>query len=348
MQGAANRLRATRASPPGMASADGIRRDTYGAALQQFDELMTAAAAIGPMSRPLPVYYAVLQAGKAIGAAWSDRDPPVGGHGLTEVRPAKGSGECEPPEWHCDILRFRVKPHGRDPGVFAAVSAALGAPRLTAGVELGALWSALPEVTPPPDASSWLQALPVHPHIYDAEVPKFMSSAYRGFVCFRGHPAPQTAAEINGLLARYPDGADARAVTYGGEPMVYPTAHGLGFSVSWPEPDVQVPLGGPIPAEIIMAQVHSRIPVYRRTSEQWLIPLVGDGQNQLPPILLWWILLFGLSLLARYQPAAWRAALDLDRSPCADPLVALLDEALEIVPDLLYDAATQPRPRNPA
>jgi hypothetical protein len=34
-----------------------------------------------------------------------------------------------------------------------------------------------------------------------------MSSAFRGFVCFRGHPAPITAAEINGLRAKYPDGA---------------------------------------------------------------------------------------------------------------------------------------------
>src|SRR5258706_7621905 len=139
MQGTANRLRATRANPPGMASAAGLRRETYGAALQQFDELMTAAAAIGPMSRPLPLYYAVLRAGKAVAAAWSDRDPPIGGHGLTEVRPKKGAGESEPPEWHGDILRFRVKRHQRDPGVFAAVASVLGTVRLTAGVELGAL-----------------------------------------------------------------------------------------------------------------------------------------------------------------------------------------------------------------
>src|SRR6185437_16243610 len=89
MQGTANRLRATRANPPGLASGDGLRRETYGAALQQFDELIAAAAAIGPVSRPLPLYYAVHQAGKAIAAAWADQQPPITGHGLTQVRSAK-------------------------------------------------------------------------------------------------------------------------------------------------------------------------------------------------------------------------------------------------------------------
>ena len=119
MQGTANRLRATRAKPPGMASGEGLRRDTYGAALQQFDELMTAAAAIGLMSRPLPLYYAVLQAGKAIAAAWSGRDPPIEGHGLTEDRPKKGVANSEPPAWRGDILRFRVRSHKGEPGYSA-------------------------------------------------------------------------------------------------------------------------------------------------------------------------------------------------------------------------------------
>ena len=60
-------------------------------------------------------------------------------------------------------------------------------------------------------------------------------------------------------------------------------------------------------------------------------------------MLIWWALLFGLSLLARYEPVAWQTALDLDQSRIADPLTKLLDDALEIVPDLLYAAATNPR-----
>jgi hypothetical protein len=89
--------------------------------------------------------------------------------------------------------------------------------------------------------------------------------------------------------------------------------------------------------------VHNRAPEYRSGKERWLTPVVGDGSDWLPPVLLWWILLFGLSLLARYEPAAWRAALDLDQSPIADPLTQLLDDALVVVPALLFNAATQDR-----
>ncbi len=101
--------------------------------------------------------------------------------------------------------------------------------------------------------------------------------------------------------------------------------------------------GGPSSGGLSGLYVHDRAPEYRSGEEHWLIPRVGDGSDCLSPVLLWWILLFGLSLLARYEPAAWRAALNLDQSPVADPLTQLLDDALVIVPDLLFDAATQDR-----
>jgi hypothetical protein len=108
----------------------------------------------------------------------------------------------------------------------------------------------------------------------------------------------------------------------------------------WPRPEVEERFGQLLPEEAA-AHVVSRVPVYQRTGEHWLIPVVGDGGDDLPPVLLWWVLLFGMSLLARYEPAAWRAALDLDRSPLADPLAELLDQALVIVPDLLFGALTR-------
>jgi hypothetical protein len=67
-------FRGTRASPPGLAAGDRDRRETYGAALQQFDELMVAARAVSPVSRPIPLYYSIHQAGKAIAAAWAAAD----------------------------------------------------------------------------------------------------------------------------------------------------------------------------------------------------------------------------------------------------------------------------------
>jgi len=108
-------------------------------------------------------------------------------------------------------------------------------------------------------------------------------------------------------------------------------------------PDGWPRLGEAAPPELIAAYVDRLIPRYLRTREHWLIPAVGRGQDLLPPVLLWWVLLFGLSLLARYEPDAWRAALDLDGSPVADPLAELLDLALVIVPEFLFDAVIQER-----
>src|SRR5947209_1161798 len=75
-------IRATRAAPPGHAGADNQRRSVYGSALAQFDELIGAASDVGAGSRPLPLFYALSQAGRAIAAAYADRTWRLRKHGL--------------------------------------------------------------------------------------------------------------------------------------------------------------------------------------------------------------------------------------------------------------------------
>ena len=77
-------LRATRAAPPGKAAHDDERRAIYNAALQQFEELLDAARAVGPASRPIPLYYALNQASRAIVAASGDVAS-IDGHGLANT-----------------------------------------------------------------------------------------------------------------------------------------------------------------------------------------------------------------------------------------------------------------------
>ena len=334
VQPSGNRLRATRASPPGLAFGDLDRRATYGAALQQFGELIDAAGAIGPVSRPLPLYYAVHQAGKAIAAAWAEGEWRATGHGLSQ----------DSREWQDDILRFRVKPQ-KTPGVFGIVAGTLGTARLTGRVELGALWSALPEASPPAGGDSWPLALPVYPFsnaAYPLSSEEGAGAPSWVSVCLRGQPALVDAEAVNRLLATYPGAADTRVTTYQGNLQFSPTPWGPGIGVMWPRTDMQEQ-GKPSSGGPSRFYVHDRPLAYRSGEERWLIPRVGHGSDWLSPILLWWILLFGLSLLARYEPVAWRAALDLDQSPVADPLTQLLDDALVIVPALLFDAATQDR-----
>jgi YaaC-like Protein len=81
-----NRIRMTRADPPGQAN-QGARRAAFSAALQQFEELMVAAAAVGLAARPLPLFYALGQAGRALLAAWGPNYE-IRGHGLRLVGPS--------------------------------------------------------------------------------------------------------------------------------------------------------------------------------------------------------------------------------------------------------------------
>ena len=48
--------------------------------------------------------------------------------------------------------------------------------------------------------------------------------------------------------------------------------------------------------------------------------------------------LFGLSMLARYEPEAWAAMVKIDRSVEANAIEHILDEALGVVPSLILQA----------
>jgi hypothetical protein len=50
------------------------------------------------------------------------------------------------------------------------------------------------------------------------------------------------------------------------------------------------------------------------------VPEVGPSKDHLSPLMLWWVLLFGLSMLARYVPGAWSEALAVNESSLAVPL----------------------------
>src|SRR4249919_3506105 len=94
-------IRSLRAAPPGFAGGDKGRRRVFGAALQQAEELHAASAQCGFSSRPLPLFYALSQAARAISAARTPgADWQSSAHGLT----AKFDSE--------DVLAARVSPSG--------------------------------------------------------------------------------------------------------------------------------------------------------------------------------------------------------------------------------------------
>jgi hypothetical protein len=327
MDGYVRLLRATRANPPSLAGRSETRRRVYAAALQQAEDLFAAAAAVGPVARPLPLFYAVSQAGRAIAAAHLEEDWEPRGHGLTEDRARS--------EWKCDdILRFHVKPAGE--GVFAAAATAMGNGGLSGSVPLGELWAALPLVRAPEQATEWRSALFVVPDPAEASAVVHLQREHHAVVLLPDHPTD--AESVDHLLSHYPAAAGARLMLVEGNLFEQHTPYGPGVPVVWPAAPVTA--DGRVADGYVASMVRNRVPQYRFRGEHWLVPRVGESDDELSPLLLWWVLLFGLSLLARYEPAAWQKALEPDLPGVAVLLETLLDEALVDLPRLLADALT--------
>ncbi len=257
------RLRATRAAPPGHAAKAEERRALFSAALQQAEDLFDAARAVGPFARPIPLFYAMSQAGRAVAAAWNQDKWQVSGHGLTQDRGAQ--------EWRAGgIGKFRIKPQ-ETKGVFGAVADALGAQALTGGAEVGALWSALPSQDPP-FRCAWPLAMPVWPHVY-MEGQEFLArlgAAHRGYVYLRNQAPDLDARTILELLKKYPAAQGAALEVPQGILQQGSTPWGLGPALKWPQPPPNLTPEGIPSAEWLASHVTSRVPRYRYGREHWL------------------------------------------------------------------------------
>ena len=97
-------LRALQARPPGLARDDAQRQAVVVASLRQSEELFAAARAVTHATKPLALFYALSQAGRAIAAAFDNAAWNIRGHGLsvsvegedlaaTKVKPAPMSFE---------------------------------------------------------------------------------------------------------------------------------------------------------------------------------------------------------------------------------------------------------------
>jgi hypothetical protein len=338
-------IRALRAAPTGMAAKDPARKATFLAALRQAEELAKAADAADYAARPLPLFYALSQAGRAIAAAHLPGSGQLNGHGLGLS--LGGRGEEMP------AAEMR-KPRGqRKNGAFQDVALAIGSHPLAGPARLGALWSANPDLrdVPVPDGlGEW-------PPVLDCALGG-RAAEYIGTSTITGRRVTVllelrgvTGAEIADALSGYPSLAGAEALVagpddFGGpgddfagpDDLVArhrPMDEGQGrVYVGWPAPD-------PLPFTELwrlqdelfsVVEVNERLPL--RPLPQlvgYALPEVGGGPSP-APLMLWWALLLGLSSLARYHPAVWTAAIDLDSSTLAVRLEQVLDVAAERVP----------------
>ncbi|MFF5085321.1 YaaC family protein [Actinoplanes sp. NPDC000266] len=340
-------IRAMRAAPAVLNEAHDKRVETYRAALRHAEELGGAAAAAGYASSALPLFYAMEQAGFAISAAKS-----------TGLYPQRHGLKLNLDHREKNILQGAVTPHGD--GAFQAVCAALGSPSLAGAGELGALWAANPDlkdVPRPPEFGSWhgpIDRMIGGRGIHQYQNPTFDSTTEPittgGFLGVEVPLAGATASEVAAALTDYPSLVGLTPIKQGPNGLIEaqpddpvtrgPYGHGE---------DQRAALGLPVPGSMAFAEyweLEDRLfPVIEVSPDHPLRPvphLVGfalpaiAGGPAPHPFMLWWALLFGLSCLVRYYPAAWARAIDPDRSRLAVSLERVLDIAAQKVPERIW------------
>jgi hypothetical protein len=327
-------LRAHRADPGGLAADDDRRRALATASLQQFEDLLAAAREIGPEARPLPLFYALSQAGRAILAIRSPDAADVAdendSHGLST-----GRAPSEPHEYGLLLTKQRPNSPGRARQHFQRVAAAVGSPAFFQETELGALLASLPEMTDYWPWDDWPIAASVE-HFHNTDDPTNEAGLLTTIAIDKD--AAPSLESIETLGDRYPTIRPFRPEVYNG---------------AAPQPARYYTIFTPIGHEAVQVVLHlphrdpanalnEFAPEYRWIGRRWMRPSF-DGSSPPPnPLMTWWLVLHALSNLARYQPVAWTAATDLNRSSMATALERALDIALEAIPHLLLEALANP------
>jgi len=294
-------LRFSRAEPYGLAKTDADAGRVYRAALEQFEELMRAAETAGPPARPLPLFYALSQAARAIVAARGGANHRT--HGLTVNRDDQ-------------ILETVVRPNAND-GQFQVVAEATNSPTISGPVSLGRLIASLPETADDTELKpEWPRAAPVW------WVPTHIPVPHWTRVAVVFPDVPITEGDAKRILAKYPTGRQhLRLITVAGLPSLpleaTPSGRGPIFDVK--EPDLAAP-------------------EYRVRERRWLRPSIENDADPPSPLMTWWAVLFTLSMLARYHPVSWVEALNLNTSRVAVTFERVLRKAVDAVPQLVFEA----------
>jgi YaaC-like protein len=324
------RIRGLRAQPP--ARVKGERARVFVSALEQAEQLVNAAADVGPAASPLLLFYALSQAGRAIAAARLDDPWRLSGHGLKAPAPGDPSA---------GLLHRVVKPENGEGSkgrrqAFAGVAEATGSGQLSSALELGAAWAAIPELMPPLpqpplEDARWIRPLRVYRPMFDAAHMRLADMRPLELL-IDGLPD----ADLDTLLQCLGDYPTAQGAymwhTLGMRKDVLitqPSAVGMLPVFCWPNVPTNVQLRA--------RHLNGIAPDYRGLGTRLLLPRAG-GKDALSPLMLWWLLLFGLSSIARYDPELWIAALNTNNSRLAVPIEAALDAAVEALPELILDA----------
>jgi YaaC-like Protein len=131
-------VRRDRSAPPGAAEVEEDRRLVFQSALAQAEELWDAAAVAGPASRPLPLFYCLSQAGRAVCAAWTMTENwRPGAHGLRR----HVSEDVDPVARTWD---YGTSVTDHELGIYSMVAEATRSSTFTSVASVAQIWSSLP------------------------------------------------------------------------------------------------------------------------------------------------------------------------------------------------------------
>jgi YaaC-like Protein len=297
------------------------RRQTFAAAMTQFEEQMTAAKVVTPATRPLNLYYGLAQAGMAIAAAHAPDPWSFSRHGLK-------LGDT-----NADLTDIQVTPEGE--GAFQRVAAATGSSTIAGPVSPGTVWASLPDLGQGARLPGSTAPIPV-----DLLVSTFYKEMPRATV-YLDTELPEDDRDawlkrFGEIMANYPS-AEGWAIPVEENAIQLPPRRGgrWAVTVEWRTP----PPFKELSEEEIEIFFDGIAPEYRYRDDRYLRPSVEDDGKQPPsPLMTWWLLLYSFSMLARYQPRKWVQLLDLDKSENAVPLQYALELALSVIPHLVLEA----------
>jgi hypothetical protein len=325
-----HQIRALRHQPPGRAR-KGQRREVFCAALEQAEQLFTAAESVGDAARPILIFYGLSQAGRAVAAASKEADGNhyrLTRHGITVAN----RGQETP------LHELTVADEGT--GSFTQLAPLLRSGTLPDGAALGAIWESIPGLLGQPLGDG---AYPLWPLRFEPQSFEGVLGTRREIVGWvRGLPRwPLTDGDpgqaVTDYLRHYPALAESSQSHLVPEPFSPDEQQGGAAKAlrCWPWADSVDPASA---QRSLWEFGESRTLPYLGDNDRWVFPRLGGGEIPLHPLLAWWALLFALSMVARYEPASWTKHLDVDAEFTAVKLASALDLALDTCPQLVLHA----------
>ncbi len=315
-------LRRRRANPPVPRGRSAARAATFLSALGQAEQQFHAAAGIGYQSRALNLYYGLSQAGRALAAVapeLGNGDWQLDGHGLTVPNRNQFSGG--------DVGALRLRTDGVAGGrtSFQRLSTVLNSD-VPESFALGDVWPLVYETANAPIGSAL--TVPMIVTIHSGLLPNGGAGAVNASVelpeAVRGERPDRPG--LHEFLEWYPG--------LRGWEQNLPTGQALGWPVNQSNLNLRWDttgqhLAGP-------AALAARLTRYRGLT--FAFPVLSGSRGTFHPLMVWFSVLYGLSMLTRYMPDQWTRLVDVDQCAQATAIEFVLDTALDAVPDLLDEA----------